>query len=448
MSAKTKTKAAAARTTGQRFRLYPTGDQAEQLAQVIGVCRALYNAALEQRITAYRSHGVTLNSFSQNADLTELLHAEDLEWVGAVASRDSLKIVLRDLDSAYSRFFKGLGGFPKFKRRGVGESFKCTGGTYGFRRVNRKWAEVRVPKIGWVRCRLHQPIRGQMKSATFSRDAVGWHVAITVELTGPAPKRAPAAPIGLDRGVAATVATSDGELFSVPKLPAGQARRRRALELKLARQQKRSNRRRRTVAALGRLRAREARRREACLHELTTKIAREHGVVAIEDLRVQNMTRSARGTVEEPGVNVRAKAGLNRAILEQGWGELRRQLQYKVSWRGGEVVEVDPRHTSQMCSSCGHVAPENRESQAVFECVSCGFFDHADVNAARNILARACHLTVGSGARIVLSARGGLGGSRPEKREADERVLVGNTSTAVDVDNINARPMSVGSVAA
>lgn len=431
-----------ARICGQRFRLYPTDEQVEQLGRAAGSCRALYNAALEQRITAYRTHGVSLNSFAQNADLTEVLHAEGLEWVGAVASRDSLKIALRDLDAAYTRFFKGLGGFPKFKRRGRGDAFKVSPGTYGFCQVNRKWAEIRIPKIGWVRVRTHAPIRGQMRSATFSADSVGWHVSVGVETPGSRPARPENAPVGLDRGVAATVVTSDGEFHRAPRDRPGEARRRRALELRLARQQKGSNRRRRTVDELAKLRGRQARRRTGFAHELTTVIARKHDVVAIEDLRVQNMTRSAGGTLEAPGTNVRAKAGLNRAILEQSWGEIRRQLQYKLEWRGSELVAVDPRHTSQICSSCGHVAAENRESQAIFCCVGCGHIDHADVNAARNILARAVGHKPGAG--VVLAARGGFGVGRPVKREVDEREFVSTTSTAVDVGNMDDRLTVVG----
>lgn len=405
------------RRAGVKLRLYPSAEQADQLAQGCGACRALYNAALEQRIAAYRLQGVPLNSFSQNAGLTELLHDPELGWMREVTSRAALKNALRDLDSAYARFFSGLGGFPKFKRRGRGDSMRFDAGHYGFRRVNRKWAEVRIPKVGWIRARIGQPIRGQLRGATVSRDAVGWHVSFVVELSGQAPRRPRPSPIGLDRGVAATIATSGGDLHCAPGTTPGEDRRRLKLERKLARQTKGSRRRARTVDQLAGLRRRQAARTRGFCHELTTSLTRLHDVVAIEDLRTANMTRSAKGTIEEPGRNVRAKAGLNRAILEQGWGELERQLTYKLSWRGSDLIKVDAAYTSQTCASCGHLAAENRESQAIFTCQSCGHIEHADVNAARVILARA--LDEDPAARAVVAARGGPAVGRPEKREGE-----------------------------
>jgi putative transposase len=99
------------------------------------------------------------------------------------------------------------------------------------------------------------------------------------------------------------------------------------------------------------------------------------------------MSRSASGTLENPGKNVRAKSALNRSILDQGWGEFRRQLEFKQAWRGGKVIVIPPQHTSQKCSCCGHTDKDNRLSQALFACIACGFEMNADINAARNILA-------------------------------------------------------------
>ncbi len=110
-------------------------------------------------------------------------------------------------------------------------------------------------------------------------------------------------------------------------------------------------------------------------------------IVILEDLKVRSMTKSAKGTEEAPGKNVAAKSGLNRSILDQGWYEFKRQLKYKQEWAGGRVILVDPRNTSQTCSVCSHTAAENRQTQAHFECVSCGHAENADSNAAKNILA-------------------------------------------------------------
>ena len=123
------------------------------------------------------------------------------------------------------------------------------------------------------------------------------------------------------------------------------------------------------------------------MHQHSTTISQNHAVIVVEDLKVSNMSKSAKGTVDEPGKKVAQKSGLNKAILDQGWGMFRTMLEYKQLWRGGMVIAVPPAYTSQRCAECGHVSPENRVVQALFSCVACGHTDHADVNAARNILA-------------------------------------------------------------
>ena len=152
------------------------------------------------------------------------------------------------------------------------------------------------------------------------------------------------------------------------------------------------------------------------LHKVTTTISKYHAMIVIEDLKVSSMSRSAAGTVDEPGRNVAAKSGLNRSILDQGWYEMRRQLEYKQRWRGGEVLAVNPANTSQKCACCGHTAKENRQSQAVFVCVACGYEANADVNGACNILAAG---------HAVLACGGTVQSVRPMKQEpGTERSVV------------------------
>ncbi len=129
--------------------------------------------------------------------------------------------------------------------------------------------------------------------------------------------------------------------------------------------------------------------RSDMLHKASTTISKNHAVVVMEDLRVVNMAASAKGIAEQPGANVRTKSGLNRRILDQGWGEFRRQLYYKLEWSGGALVLVDPRNTSRTCAQCGHISRENRQTQTAFRCVACGHAANADTNAAINILRRA-----------------------------------------------------------
>ena len=123
------------------------------------------------------------------------------------------------------------------------------------------------------------------------------------------------------------------------------------------------------------------------LHKCTSEISKSHAVIVLEDLRVKNMNGSAKGTVDAPGKNVRAKSGLNRAILDQGWYEFRRQLEYKHRWRGGKVICVEAMNTSLKCSQCGHIDRQNRATQSEFKCTECQYQDNADLNAAKNILA-------------------------------------------------------------
>ena len=386
---------------GRRYRLYLSAEQQRLAERVAGCCRAVWNAALEQRRLAWELCGESVWSAQQIAELPSLKRSEGFEWLAADGIAQSLQQTLRDLDAAYRRWLSGRAGPPRFKRKGRDDSFRLPQGRgLPMRKLNRGWAEVRLPKLGWCRFRLSRPLGGTVRHATVRRDALGWHVSFCVELQQqPAqPNGGPA--VGVDRGVAATVALSTGELRHCPSLPAGQAERLRRLGRKAGRQEtirrrrpnhrrRRSRRHHRTLDQIARLRARGARIRNDWLHELSTELASQHGLVAIEDLRIRNMTRSAKGTRAGPGVNVRQKAGLNRQILAQGWGELSRQLQYKTSWYGSELAEVPARHSSQTCSACGVVDPESRESQARFRCIACGHAEHADVNAARVILARA-----------------------------------------------------------
>ena len=209
--------------------------------------------------------------------------------------------------------------------------------------------------------------------------------------------------MGIDRGVTVSAALSTGELLHVPSLTVREQRRMRRLQRKLARARRGSDRRARVKLAIARLRARETDRRKDWAEKASTDIARRFDLIRVEDLRIGNMTRSAKGTARNPGRNVRQKAGLNREILRSGWGLLVRRLEDKAP---GRVEKIKPHYTSQRCSACGHVDAKSRESQARFACTACGFACNADVNAARNIAAG-----------HAVTARGGDGAARPVNRE-------------------------------
>jgi len=387
-----------------RYRLYPTVEQAQALAQWCGCARAVYNAGLEQRQAAYRDCGISLGYNWQGAGLGDLKAA--LPWLGEPHS-DVLQQALRDLDRAYRNFFDGRAGFPRFRRKGRRDSFRIQGRASApirMRRLNRRWGEVAIPKLGAVRFRWSRKPLGKIRHLTVTRDTLGWHVSLCCERNVDTPAAHLGEPVGIDRGVAATVTLSTGAFHSCPSLPPSQAERLRRLSRRAGRQEtarrrrpndqrQRSARHQRTLNAVAGLRAREARIRKDFLHKLTTDLAKSHGLVVIEDLRVCNMTRSARGTVVAPGSNVAQKRGLNRAILAQGWGELAAMLDYKLAERGGGLVKVPAAYTSQTCAECGAVDRRSRQTQAKFGCVACGHTDNADVNAARNILAAGLAVT-------------------------------------------------------
>ncbi|WP_228637368.1 transposase [Microtetraspora sp. AC03309] len=251
-----------------------------------------------------------------------------------------------------------------------------------------------------------------MKSFRVTRDrGRRWHVAFAA-IPEPIPAPGTGDVVGVDRGIAVSAALSTGDLLNVPVLREAEAKRLVRLQRKLARAARGSNRRARVKAAIAKLKARETDRRRDWVERTSTGLARDFDVIGVEDLKIKNMTRSARGSIDAPERNVRAKSGLNRAILAAGWGQLVERLEHKAP---GRVVKVDPRYTSRTCNACGHVAGESRESQAVFRCVACGHQANADVNAARNIRDTAVGHTV--------AARRGSGLPGPVNREPQPVLL-------------------------
>ncbi len=275
---------------------------------------------------------------------------------------------------------------------------------YQVDRLNRRFGRVWVPKIGWVRFRLSRPVPEGVKSYRVTRDRAGrWHIAfahIPEPIVGPDDGSV----VGIDRGVAVSAALSTGKLLRAPGLTPGESKRLKVLQQRLARAQRGSDRREKTKLAIARLKARERDRRKDWIEKTTTDLARRFDLIRIEDLDVRAMTRSARGTVEQPGVRVAQKRALNREISRSGWGQFATRLQHKAL---GRVEQIPAAFTSQRCSACGHVAPGNRKSQAVFECEACDAGRcNADINAARNIAA----------GRAV-TARGDLASGRSANRE-------------------------------
>ncbi|MEU5993557.1 transposase [Spirillospora sp. NPDC047418] len=394
-----------------RYRLQPTSVQEQGLLEHCGHARFVWNLAVEQQSWWTPRRGRAPGFPEQCRQLTEARAA--FEWLRA-GSQTVQQQALKDFAQAMANFFTATHGRPTWRKAGRREGFRIVGQrgrAWEVRRMSRRVGEVRVPKVGWVRFRWTRAVPPDVKSFRVSRDRAGrWHVAFA-HIPAPIPAPGNGQAVGVDRGVTVSAALSTGELLNAPALTDREAERLLRLQRKLARARRGSNRRAHVKAAIARLKAREADRRRDWVEKTTTALATEFDAIAVEDLNVRAMTRSARGTIDAPGAGVRQKAGLNRAILANGWGQVLARLGHKAP---GRVIKVDPRYTSQTCHACGHRAPENRESQAVFRCTACGHRANADVNAARNIKDTAIKDTaVGR----TVAARGGTPLGGPVNRE-------------------------------
>lgn len=262
--------------------------------------------------------------------------------------------------------------------------------------LNRRHARVKLPKLGWVKFRASRSLDGEtLRSATVSRQGRHWFVSFLVYdgVSTPRVHCSPGCAVGIDRGVVVAVATSDGELTDREFVTGGERRRVVALQRKLSRSARGSANRYRTRTQLARLRGAERDRRKDFCAQTAHRLTQTNAVVVLEALKTAQMSKSAKGTLYEPGRNVRAKAGLNRAILAKGWHQFDLALHSAARYSGTLVVTVPAAYTSQRCSACGQVDPKSRESQAVFRCTSCSSVEHADVNAAKNVLAAGLAVT-------------------------------------------------------
>lgn len=392
----------------ERCRLYPTPGQDAMLRRRCGEVRFVWNLALEQ-LNLWRRGGPATPDWLERS--RQLAEARQETWLGQGSSSVQQQ-ALRDFDQALRNWWGGMSERPTWRKRGRREGF-CVRDLH-VRQINRKWAEIQVPKCGWVRFRLSRPLPQEFGMARITLDGAGrWHVSLPGLQTAVA--RTPnGSEIGVDCGVATTLATSDGTFLRAPRMGRRQERRLRGLQQRLARQDKGSNRRRRTKARIARIHQRQRDRLRDWTERQTTRLVRAHDVIVVEALEIPNMARrpaprpDGHGGWEHNGAA--AKAGLNRSIRRQGWGQWRTRLQQKARASGVTVVEVPPRYTSQTCRACGAIAAESRKSQAIFRCVACGHEAHADRNAAENILARgliALAPTPGSGAWRPLAAERG-----------------------------------------
>ncbi len=389
-----------------RYRLLPSPGQEKALRDHCAHTRFVWNLAVEQQ-SWWRPGRASAPGWAEHCrQLTQARGEHGWLAAGSVMVQQQ---ALRDHAQAMANYFAGTHRKPAWRKAGRDEGFRIVALRPGrVRRLNRNAGQVYVPKAGWVRFRWSRTVP-QAKSYRVTLDRAGrWHVAFAA-IPAPIPGPGTGDVVGVDRGVAVSAALSTGQMLTCPRLPIGRRRRLKMLERKLARARRGSNRRARLKLAIAKLRAREADARKDWTEKLSTDLARRFDVICVEALRVRDLTRSAKGTVAEPGRNVRAKAGLNRQILASSWGILVIRLAQKAP---GRIEKINPAYTSQRCSACGHVAGENRKSQAVFACTACRYTANADVNAARNIAAG-----------HAVTARGGLPLGKPVNRKPQPALL-------------------------
>lgn len=386
------------RLQAYKYQLKTNFTQERLLRQFAGSCRFVFNRALALQRENHEAGNKFIGYVAMAKLLTEWRHAAGTAWLSD-APVHPLQHALKDLERAYKNFFAKRADFPRFKKKGQGDSFRYPDSKQF--KVDQANGRVFLPKIGWISYRNSRAMQGTPKNITVTRSGLHWFVSIQTEREIKQPAHPSTSIVGIDVGIAKFATLSDGTVFEPVNSFKKHQQKLARLQRTLSRKKKFSCNWKKIKNKITRLHTKIANTRTDHLHKTTTAISQNHAVVCIEDLKIKNMSKSASGTIDKPGKNVRAKSGLNRSILDQGWFEFRRQLEYKQVWLGGEVLVVPARNTSRKCSVCGHTEEGNRTSQARFRCLACGHEANADVNAACNILA-AGHAVLACG-EIALS---------------------------------------------
>src|SRR5574343_1081238 len=369
-----------------KYELIPDGQQARQMRRFAGSCRFVFNKALALQKERYEQGEKKLGYAGLCKLLTEWRNSVETTWL-ADAPVHPLQQTLKDLERAYSNFFAKRADFPRFKKKNQSDSFRYPDPKQI--KLDQTNSRIFLPKLGWLRYRNSREVLGAVKNITVSQSCGKWFVSIQTEreVDQPVPN---GGAVGIDMGIARFVTLSDGSFYPpINSFKRHETALRKAQQA-MSRKVKFSSNWRKAKARDQRIHSRIGNARRDFLHKTSTTISQNHAMVCIEGLQVRNMSKSAVGTTESPGRNVRAKSGLNKAILDQGWAEFRRQLDYKLAWNGGHLIAVPPQNTSRTCPSCGHVSAANRPTQARFEGMECGFEENADVVGAINVL-RAGH---------------------------------------------------------
>lgn len=413
-----------------RYRLYPTKDQQKLLRDTFFVLSLSYNECLARRKTAYEERGETLTAYDQQKDIASWVGNEP--WKERIPHAPGLDIVYAQvrnevpvrLEKAYKAFFRRakMGGekpgFPKFRSARHYDSLSYTQQGFtvemhdGTRLTNSdvatghegndgpRFQRLKLSKIGSIKVRWHRPLQGKIKTCTIRRTAGGWYACIVCE-TVSALLPVTDAVVGLDMGLEHLVTTSDSEHIAPAKHLLAAERRLRVAQRRVSRRvggkgKKSSRRRRKAIWALGRIHQHVANQRRHMAHDTARKLVNRYSLIAVENLNIRGMVRNHH---------------LAKAIMDAAWGQLISVLESKATDAGRQLIKVDPKYTSQICSGCGALVPK-KLSERTHRCSECGLVLQRDVNAARNVLTRALRELEVMGAQ----AGGSREGSRLDRK--------------------------------
>ncbi len=374
-----------------KYRVYPTAKQLERLDRWDDATRFLWNLVHEQRLLGLsRTDKIYLNEYSQKSgtkyfekgQLAEL--RKELPWLADVPSNVCADVFTR-IDKGWQKCFNKTARKPRFKSRSGKKQSFCENSILCWRITERK--NIRFPKLGELKAKYHRPIEGDPRTCTLVRDVDQWFAVITCKIKLK-PKKRNSKTVAIDRGVRLVTADSDGKTVANPSFLKLGASKLAKAQRRLSRKKKGSKNRAKARQRVAKVHRKTRRQRQHFLHTLSHYYAKNHGVVIVEKLNIAAMTKSASGSIEEPGQNVRQKSRLNRSILDVGWGILVEMLDYKLKWSGGELKKVNPEYSSQTCSECEYVDAASRISQASFMCTKCGHIENADINAAKVLYSR------------------------------------------------------------
>ena len=382
-----------------KYELMPNGQRRRDMRRFAGSCRFVFNKALAIQKENHEAGGKFIGYVAMAKHLTAWRNGGETPWLKD-APVHPLQHALKNLEKAYKNFFAKRADFPRFKKKGIGDSFRYPDPKQI--KLDQANSRLFLPKLGWLRYRHSRDVLGEVRNVTVSQSGGKWFVSIQTR-RGVEPPLPTGGIVGIDMGVVRFATLSDGRHLDPLHSFKRHQQRLAKYQRRMARKVKFSNNWKKAKARVTRVHIDIGNARKDFLHKASTTISQNHAIVCIEDLQIRKMSKSAKGNAEQHGKQVQQKSGLNKSILDQGWGEFRRQLDYKLHWRGGYLIAVPPENTSRMCPACGHVSKANRQTQAQFVCVECGYENNADHVGAINVLERG-HRLLACG-ESVLSGR-------------------------------------------